>query len=86
MKHSADFSQATTDHIETKRKLKAIPRRSVFNEILDESTLNDEEKEIITLHYLKDKDFRYIGDFLGYSESTIKKKHKKALNKIQKII
>lgn len=75
-----------TEHVATRRKLKEIPRIATFQQILDESTLTDLEKEIITLHYLEDKDYRYIGDKLGFSEATIKRKHQKALKKISKIL
>ena len=44
-----------------------------------------EDKTIMILHYLKDKDFRYIADELGYSESTIKYRHKKAIKKLSKL-
>lgn len=43
------------------------------------------DKEILRLHYLKGKDFRYIGDTLGYAEVTIKKRHAKALAKLNKL-
>lgn len=75
-----------TEHVATRRKLKEIPRIATFQQILDESTLTDLEKEIISLHYLEDKDYRYIGDKLGFSETTIKRKHQKALKKISKIL
>jgi RNA polymerase sigma factor (sigma-70 family) len=75
-----------TEHVATRRKLKEIPRIATFQQILDESTLTDLEKEIITLHYLEDKDYRYIGDKLGFSETTVKRKHQKALKKISKIL
>lgn len=55
-----------------------------FDDLLNESTLSDEDKEILRLHYLKGKDFRYIGDTLGYAEITIKKRHVKALSKLSK--
>ena len=44
------------------------------------------EKELLKLHYLRGKDLGYIADMLGYSESTIKRKHQKALTKIHKLI
>jgi RNA polymerase sigma factor (sigma-70 family) len=75
-----------TEHVATRRKLKEIPRIATFRQVLDESTLTEQEKEIITLHYLDDKDYRFIGDKLGFSETTIKRKHQKALKKISKIL
>lgn len=69
-------------NIETRRKLKGIASITQFDALLDQSTLSDLDKEILRLHYLKEKDFRYIGDTLGYAEITIKKRHLKALKKL----
>lgn len=71
-----------SNHIETRRKLRAICGVQQFNQLLDECILTDDEKEILKLHYLKGKDFRYIGDALGFAENTIKLKHKKILVKL----
>ena len=72
-------------HIDMRRKLKGIPEVSRFDDLLERSTLTDEDKTILRLHYLKGKDFRYIGDTLGYAEVTIKKRHAKALDKLNKL-
>lgn len=74
-----------SDHIDTRRKLKDIPSVSRFDELLEQSTLSDLDKSILRLHYLKHRDFRFIGDLLGYAEVTIKKRHKKALSKLNKL-
>ena len=71
--------------IETRKRLKDIPSIVTFDALLEQSTLSDLDKEILRLHYLKEKDFRYIGDTLGYAEVTIKKRHLKALSKIQSL-
>jgi len=76
----------TSEHIKTRHKIEQIPDISSFNGLLDMCTLTDEDKELLKLHYLQGKDFRYIGDILGFSESTIKKRHKKALQKLSKIL
>lgn len=70
---------------ETRKRLKSISSIVTFDELLEQSTLSDIDKEILRLHYLKEKDFRYIGDTLGYAEITIKKRHLKALSKIQSL-
>ena len=74
-----------SETIETRKRLKDIASISTFDELLEQSTLSDLDKEILRLHYLKEKDFRYIGDTLGYAEITIKKRHLKALSKIQSL-
>lgn len=71
-----------SDHINTRRKLQEIPLVSDFEQVLDQCTLSDEDKEIIRLHYIQRKDFRWIGDRLGYAERTIKDRHRVALRKI----
>lgn len=55
-------------------------------ELLESCTLTEEDKEIIKLHYVQGKNLGFIADTLGYSESTIKKKHKKILSKLNKLL
>lgn len=71
-----------TAHIETRRKLKDISLVSDFEHLLSLCTLSEEDKEILRLHYIHGKDFRFIGDSLGYAERTIKARHKRALRKL----
>lgn len=76
----------SSEHIKTRHKIKDIADITTFNELLDSCTLTDEDKEMLRMHYLQGKDFRYIGDMLGFAESTIKKRHRKALRKLSKIL
>lgn len=71
-----------TEHIETRRRLRDVSLVSDFNQLLDLCTLSEEDKTILRLHYIEDKDFRFVGDQLGYSERTIKARHKRALKKL----
>ena len=73
-------------HIETRNKLKGIASISSFTDLLNTSTLSDEDKILLQLHYLQGKDFRYIGDMLGYAESTIKHRHRKILAKLSQLL
>lgn len=75
-----------SEHIETRRKIKSIYDIKTFNELLDNCVLTEEDKTIMTLHYLKGKDFRYIADELGFAESTIKHRHKKILSKLNHML
>ena len=75
-----------SEHIETKKRLKEIPNISTFDGLLDQSTLDDIDKTILRLHYLKHRDFRFIGEVLGFAEVTIKKRHRKALSKLTKLL
>lgn len=74
-----------TKHIETRKKLLDIADLSTFTDLLNRTTLSEIDKEIMHLHYVKDKDFKFIGDKFGYSESGIKKRHKKILFKLNKM-
>ena len=73
-------------HIETRHKIKDIADISSFNDLLNKSTLSDEDKLFLQLHYIQGKDFRFIGDMLGYSESTIKKRHQRILAKLSRLL
>ena len=75
-----------SEHIDTRNKIKEIADLSSFYSLIDNAVLSDTDKQILELHYIKEKDFRYIGDILGYSESTIKKRHKKILAKLSRLL
>ena len=75
-----------SEHIETRKKLKGIADISSFSNLINQATLSDADKSIMFLHYIDEKDFRYIGDMLGYSESTIKKRHRKILKKLSRLL
>lgn len=66
--------------------LKDIPLVETFEALLNKSMISDEEKELMRLHYIQKKDFRFIGDTLGYSEASIKAKHRKILKKLNKLL
>ena len=75
-----------TEHIKTRKVLKDITTIDTFNEILNASTLTNEDKHILREHYLNGKNFAYIADELGYAEITIIKRHKKILQKLSTIL
>lgn len=70
----------------TRRKVCQIGSFSSLNNLLDNSTLSDLDKRIMIEHYVKEKNFACIGDELGYSESGIKKRHKRILNKLNQLL
>jgi RNA polymerase sigma factor (sigma-70 family) len=74
-----------SEHIDTRRKIQDISSVKTFEELLENCILTDEDKMLMRLHYLNGKDFRFIGDSLGFSESTIKRRHKKILQKLNKM-
>ena len=75
-----------SEHIDTRKKLRGIASVSSFYSLINSATLSQTDKQLLILHYIDGKDFRFIGDTLGYSESTIKKKHRKILAKLSKVL
>lgn len=65
-----------------KRKLKSLYRVNDFNDLLDSLMLSEDERRILELKYRQNKTISYIADTLGMSESSVKKKHTKAMEKI----
>ena len=74
-----------SEHIDTKHKIKDL-RYNDFNYLIDSCLISDEEKKILRMIYVEDKTLSYIGDVLGYSESTIKTRHRKLLKKLLKLL
>lgn len=75
-----------SDHINTKKKIKSIYSVKTFEELLQSCVLTEEDKMIMRMIYLKGKSLSFIADELGFSESTIKRKHKTILSKLSKPI
>lgn len=73
-------------HIELKHKIKKINRKSDFNDILEESMLNENEKQFMKYYYVDGKSLDYIADILGYSPQGISKLHHRCLNKIESLL
>ena len=69
---------------EGKHKLKSICDIKTFDELLSNCILSEDEITIIKMYYLEFKDFGFIADSLGYSYSTIKRRHKSAIKKLTK--
>ena len=75
-----------TKHIEMRKKIKSIGKKSTFDSLLEDSTLNDKEKQVMRMYYLEKKDFDYIADTLGYSKAGIVKMHKRILKQLESLI
>ncbi len=73
-------------HINTRKVLKNLPEVSDFEFVLSRSMLSNEDKTILRMIYLEDKNINLIADTLGFSEQTIRVRHKKALKKINKVV
>lgn len=69
-------------HIETRRKLKDMSLVADFEDVLSRCMLSDEDKEMLRMHYIQQESLAFIGDKLGYTERTMKARHKAALKKL----
>lgn len=72
--------------LSTRKKMKDVGNFSTLQELLNNSTLSELDKKIVIMHYVEEKNFGYIGDELGYSESGIKKRHKRILKKLGQLL
>ena len=75
-----------TEHISTKHKLQDVGSLSLFEQILAQTTLNDEEKHFLRMYYIEKRDLRFIADSIGMTEKTASRYHRKILRTIAKII
>lgn len=75
-----------SDHITARNKVKELADVQRFDDLLRRCMLSPVDKAILRMHYLEEKDLRFIADFLGYSESTIKKRHVKAIAKLYRLL
>lgn len=75
-----------SNHLEIKHKLIQVNRRSTFNEMLEDSMLNEKEKQMLRMHYIENKSLDYIADELGYSKAGIIKMHKRSLQKLGSLL
>lgn len=72
--------------LSTRQKMKDVGSFSTLQELLENSTLSELDKKIVIMHYVEEKNFGYIGDELGYSESGVKKRHKRILRKLGQLL
>lgn len=75
-----------TKHIEIKHKIKSINSKTTFNEILEESMLSENEKDMMRKFYIENKSVDIIADELGYSPQGILKMHKRILKRLESLL
>ena len=73
-------------NVSVQMALRSIPEVDTFEDLLARTTLSDLDKTILRQHYLEDKDFAYIADTIGYSESGVRKRHAKAIKKLSNML
>lgn len=85
MSNVRNNNKEVTDHIKTKHRIQDL-RYDDFNSLIQSCMMSDEDRDILRMIYCENKNLAYIGDMLGYSESTIKTKHRKLLKKLMKLL
>lgn len=75
-----------TDHIATKHKIQELSSYTDFYALINSCIMSDEDRDILRMIYVENKTLSYIGDILGYSESTIKSRHRKLLKRLTKML
>lgn len=74
-----------TDHIKSKHLFNTVGCTDERLELIARCALDDTDKEILRMRYVKFQDFGYIADTLGLAYPTVIKRHRKALAVIQAI-
>lgn len=74
-----------TEHLNNKHLLNAIADEDIRRELITRCALDETDKKIMTMRYVKHQDFGYIADTLGLSYPAVIKRHKKALVLIQSL-
>lgn len=59
-----------------------MPSQEQYELLLQKTKLSDTEREICRLRYIKQQDFGFIADMMGYSCRQIQTIHKRAVFKI----
>jgi DNA-directed RNA polymerase specialized sigma subunit len=72
-----------TRHIEIRQKLGEMDVATLIS-TLNSIPLSSTDRTLMELRYLKCLDFGYIADYLGYSISTVKRRHKNILCKLMR--
>lgn len=70
-----------TQHVKTCRRLCELDVVSLAS-TLDSIPLSDIDRELMMLRYFKRHNFNYIADTLGFSESTVRKRHKNIIRRL----
>lgn len=74
-----------TEHIRKKHDINSVCGAEERMELIARCALDDTDKEILRMRYVKFNDFGYIADTLGLSYAAVIKRHRKALAVFQAI-
>lgn len=74
-----------TDHLRRKYTINGICSEQERLELIAKCALDDTDREILRMRYVRHQDFGFIADTLGLAYPTVIKRHKKALAVFQAI-
>ena len=74
-----------TDHLRNKQLLDGIASVDGRRELIAQCALDDIDRQILTMRYIRHQDFGFIADTLGLSYPAVIKRHKKALALVQSL-
>lgn len=69
-------------HIEARRKLKEIAKTPEFERVMSDANLDKPYNDIVRMVYQEKDNYIQIGEALNYGESTIKRYHAEALQRL----
>ena len=72
-----------SNHVKTKHDLAELDRNA-RQALIEDGDLDDINRQILYLHYIKHKDFGYIADTIGITPSTVYRRHGYALQIIRR--
>ena len=74
-----------TEHIRKKHDIDRIYSERERLELIMQCSLDDTDREILRMRYVKHQDFGFIADTLGLAYPTVIKRHRRALAVFQAI-
>lgn len=75
-----------TEHVRRKHEFSdAINDEETRRALIQRCAVDDTDKQILSMHYVKHQDFGFIADTLGLSYSAVVRRHSKALRVLQQL-
>ena len=71
-----------TDHVSRKHQAEDIESRQAIRDAIEAAALDDVEREILRMRHLEYRSLGAIAGLMGYSQSQISRKYKRALVKM----
>lgn len=74
-----------TEHLQRKHLFDDIPDEEERGALIARCALDETDRKILSMRYIKHQDFGFIADTLGLSYPAVIKRHRKALVMLQKL-